>query len=84
MENKGVPGNPNIGNVGDGVGLKPQILHGSNNQAPVENHLGDALWVQSAVAPWPQYYYRGKVNITDLDGPLVLPSAPGAHIHSDA
>ena len=41
----------------------------------VENP-GDGALRKQPPSPCPHEYYRGNVNITDLDGPLVLPPQP--------
>ena len=42
------------------------------------------MWVDNSMrmqpfVPCPQEFYRGNVNITDSDGPLVLPPLPHGH-----
>ena len=44
----------------------------------MENLVDDALRRQTPVHR-PQEFYRGNINITDSDGPLVLPTIPQRH-----
>ncbi|TMW90849.1 hypothetical protein EJD97_015143 [Solanum chilense] len=79
MENQGIPSNPNRGNLGHGEGCQPLLPVEPHHQVHVENQLGDALGLQPPAAPRLQDYYRGNMNITDSDEPLVLPSLPPGH-----
>ncbi|XP_069148231.1 uncharacterized protein [Solanum lycopersicum] len=69
----------NPANLGDGINLQPLPLVDAHNQVVVENLADEALRMQPPI-PRPQYFYRGNINITDSDGPLVLPPLPQAHI----
>ncbi|WMV13812.1 hypothetical protein MTR67_007197 [Solanum verrucosum] len=68
--------------LGEGVGLQPLRVIDVNNQALVENILGDAPRAQEPQEPQgPRLYenFRVNLNIADFDGPLVLPPLPQGH-----
>ena len=76
LENHTVLGNLNRGNLGDGVDMQPPMLVSANNQAPIENHIGDILIMQPLTVQRMHDYYRDNMNIVNSDRPLVLPLFP--------
>ena len=64
------PKNPT--NLGDRINRQLPPPVDAHNQVVAENPNGDALRMQPPI-PCPQEFYMGNVNITDSDGPHVLP-----------
>ena len=67
------PQNPS--NLGDGINRQLPSPVDAHNQVIVENP-GDGALRRQPPAPLPQEYYRGNVNITNSDRPLLLPPLP--------
>ena len=65
-------------NLGDGAIRQPPLSVEAHNQVSVENQLENALRMQPPTRR-PQDYYRGNVNITYSNGPLVQPPLPRGH-----
>ena len=68
----------NLAHLGYGIirQLPPRV--DTHNQVVAENQVDDALMMQPTV-PHPQEFYISNFNITDSDGPLVLPPLPHGH-----
>ena len=73
MNNQKNPANP-----GDGINRLPPPPVDAHNQVIVEDRGDDALRSQPPIQH-PQEFYRGNINITDSDGPLVLPPLAQGH-----
>ena len=65
----------NFYNIGDGIDHQLPVPIYAPNQVIMDNPCDDALMRQPP-APRRQEYYMGNVNITDYDGPPVLPFLP--------
>ena len=65
-------------NLGDGINRQLPSPIDAHNQVIMQNPSDGGLRMQP-LAPHPQEYYRGNVNIKYFDGPLVLPPLPQGH-----
>lgn len=68
----------NTANLGDELNRQPPPPVDAHNQVFAKNLDDDTLRIQPPI-PCPQEFYRGKINITDSNGPLVLPPVPQGH-----
>ena len=68
----------NLVDLSDEINFQPPPPIDAQNQVIVENPCEGAMMRQPS-ASHPQEYYRGNVNITDFEGPLVLPPLPLGH-----
>ena len=68
----------NPANLSDGINLQPPPPVDAHNQVVAENLVDDALRMHSSI-PRPQELYRGNINITESNGPVVLPPLPQRH-----
>ena len=76
MNNQGVQVAPIREGLGRGARMQPLWEVNENNQVPPNNRVGEALRPQDAQRKRLNDNGRVNINITEFNGPLILPPLP--------